>query len=48
VPPKLHIALWRDHVGINELPLESPPLVAFGRQEEAKRWTTIKMATSTA
>jgi Protein of unknown function (DUF3891) len=48
VPPKLHIALWRDHVGITELPLESPPLVAFGRQEEAKRWTTIKMAASTA
>ena len=40
--------VWRDHAGINELPLESPPLLAFGRQEEAKRWTTIKMAASTA
>ena len=34
--------VWRDHAGINELSLESPPLLAFGRQEEAKRWTTIK------
>ena len=40
--------VWRDHAGINELPLESPPLLAFGRQEEAKRWTTIKMAAPTA
>jgi hypothetical protein len=42
------IAAWRDYAGINELPLESPPMLAFGRQEEAKRWTTIKMAASTA
>jgi hypothetical protein len=40
--------VWRDRAGINELPLESLPLLAFGRQEEAKRWTTIKMAASTA
>ena len=40
--------VWRDHAGINELPLESLPLLAFGRQEEAKRWTTSKMAASTA
>jgi hypothetical protein len=29
--------VWRDHAGINELPLESPPLVAFGRQSKWRR-----------
>jgi hypothetical protein len=33
------------HAGINELPLESSRLRAFGRQEEAKR---IKMVAPTA